>query len=274
MVAKSRLPPTFRLGAASSARLMLAPLGRSIARFHCTLATEDRLADGLVIVLPGIDGCTTVGDGIARGLYAGGIRSAVEIHDWRSFRGWNPFHLVTARKNFSRARQIVQRIADYHTEYPGRPVHLVGHSAGAGMVLFVLQQLPAGVMVESAVLLAAAVSRDFEVDTLSLRTQSGIWNFWSRGDLPTLGLGTLIFGTMDRRHAASAGAFGFRLRRDSQLTPIRKLHEVGYQYAMARCWNLGGHFGCTNAAFVSRYVVPIVAGRIKNAKELHGCAKH
>lgn len=222
------------------------------------------------MVLPGIDGCTTVCDGVARGLDAGGINSALEIHDWRSFRCWNPFHLATARKNLAAAAKISDRIVEYQVRYPNRPVHLIGHSAGAGMALFVMQQLPSGVTIDSAILLAAAVSRDFGVHDLTSRTRSGIWNFWSRGDMLTVGLGTLIFGTMDRRHAASAGAFGFRktsaLQKSSGM-----LHDVGYAYAMARCWNFGGHFGCTNSAFISRYIAPIVTGRVQNIQELHGC---
>ena len=295
---KARRRQTFRTGAASALRLLLAPLGARAAGYHKSLNHAQRLQQGLVILLPGIDGCTTVSDSIARGIGASDCDAAVEIHDWRSFRGWNPFHLVTAERNRVRAAEICQRILDYQLDYPGRPVHLIGHSAGAGMALFVLQELPVGVQIESAVLLAAAISRTFDVGQLVSSTRCGIWNFWSRGDLPTVGLGTLIFGTMDRRHSASAGALGFRQQRPSvsmiadshvatndewsswpNARPVdtepgntesvaAKLHDVGYEYAMAKCWNFGGHFGCTNTAFVSRYVTPILTGRVRSKVEL------
>lgn len=260
---------TFRSGAASSLRLLLAPLGRRAARFHRSVAGADRLSNGLIVLLPGIDGCTTVCDNIARGLYAVEQPAALEIHDWRSFRGWNPFHLATARRNRLQATLICQRIRDYQQLYPNRPIHLVGHSAGAGMALFVLEELRAdGMQVTTATLLAAAISRRYEVAPLIAATTGGIWNFWSRGDLPTVGLGTLIFGTMDRRHSISAGALGFARQPDGPLCSAA-IHNVSYKLAMARCWNFGGHFGCTNTAFVSRYVAPILAGEVQSAAQLH-----
>lgn len=256
---------SFREGAASTLRLMLAPLGRRAARFHQRLHGEHRLQRGLVIVIPGIDGCSTVCDNVARGLHAAGCQEAVEIHDWRSFRGWNPLHLTTLRRNQQRAGEICHRILEYQAQYPGRPVHLIGHSAGAGIALFVLQHLPAGVQVTSAILLAAAVSRRFDINTLVPATTSGIWNFWSRGDLPTVGLGTMIFGTVDRRHTVSAGALGFKgqvlkseSESESESLPSTQLHQVNYQYSMAKSWNFGGHFGCTNSVFVARYVAPVL----------------
>ena len=252
---------TLRRGAASTLRLMFVPLGRHAARFHRALQTEERLQRGLVILLPGIDGCTTVSDNVARGLHAAGCDAAVEIHDWRSFRGWNPLHLVTYRRNRHQANEIAQRILNYQAQYPDRPVDLIGHSAGAGVALFVLQQLPLGVQIRSAVLLAAAVSRRFDVSPLLETTRNGIWNFSSRGDLLTVGLGTMIFGTVDRRHSVSAGALGFSTlptRTASTILSSRRLHEVNYQFEMAGSWNFGGHFGCTNSAFVANYVAPIL----------------
>lgn len=259
----------FCRGATSTLRLLLAPLGRRAAGFHCQLSSAARLRQGLVIVLPGIDGCTTVSDNVARGIIAADCPSAVEIHDWRSFRGWNPLHLATARRNREQARNICGRIVDYRSQYPDRPVHLVGHSAGAGIALLTLSELPAGVHVDTTVLLAAAVSREFDVDSVARATSGGVWNFWSRGDLPTLGLGTMIFGTVDRRHSASAGALGFASHRmPSSLDGESNLHQIGYQYAMVRCWNFGGHFGCTNTAFVKRYVAPILTGQVESAGAL------
>lgn len=252
---------TFRQGVASTLRLMLAPLGRHAAGFHRRMHGEQRLQSGLVILLPGIDGCTTVCDNVARGLHSAGCESAVEIHDWRSFRGWNPLHLTTLKQNRERAREICRRILEYQALYPGRPVHLIGHSAGAGVALLVLEQLPLGVRLTSVVLLAAAISRHFDVHALVDTTTDGVWNFWSRGDLPTVGLGTMIFGTVDRRHSVSAGALGFKsqaVRSDAASVSTTQLHEMNYQFGMVKSWNFGGHFGCTNSVFITRYVAPII----------------
>ena len=254
----------FGTGLASTARLLLTPLGRHAAKFHRSMQSEDRLRSGLVIVLPGIDGHTTVSDNVSRGLFKAESPHAVEIHDWRWFPGWNPLHLSTYRNNVAKASLVAKRIRDYREQYPDGQVHLVGHSAGAGMVLFTLRELLDDQPITSAVLLAAAVSRDFDVEELTTCTTHGIWNFSSFADLPAVGLGTLIFGTMDRKHGAAAGAFGFRGCKPNN----SRLREVRYSLPMVRYWHFGGHFGCTNVAFVSRYIAPIISGTARTVPEL------
>jgi pimeloyl-ACP methyl ester carboxylesterase len=263
----------FRRGAVSAMRLALTPLGRRAARSHLKCPPASHAEHGLVVILPGIDGCTTVCDGVVRGLILGGLQAVIKVVDWRSFRVWSPIHLATHQRNQRRAKEIADSIRAFQHEYPGKPVHLIGHSAGAGMALFVMQHLTGVANVQSVVLLAAAVSRQFDVERLVPSATNGIWNFWSRGDLPATGLGTMIFGTMDRRHSAAAGSLGFKLPIDSDGHAAgSRLHQVGYRYRMARVWNFGGHFGCTNTAFVARYVAPIVLNRVTTVNQLFGRA--
>ena len=257
----------FGTGLASTARLLLTPLGKHAARFHQSMQTEDRLQRGLIIVLPGIDGHTTVSDNISRGLFKAGCELAVEIHDWKLFPGWNPLHLSTYKNNVSKASRIADRIREYRREYPDGEVHLIGHSAGAGMALFVLRELQDDHPITSVTLLAAAISRDFDVEGLTNCTTRGIWNFYSAADLPAVGIGTVIFGTMDRKHRPAAGAFGFR-RKDAAHKTTSRLHQVKYSLPMVRYWNFGGHFGCTNVAFVNQYVAPIVTGAANTVAQL------
>lgn len=251
------------LGFRSLLRLGFVPFGARAARKHRCLGTPERLERGLVLILPGIDDCTTVSDNISWGLADGGVAAGIQIVDWRRSRPWNPLHLARFAHNCGEAKRIADRIQQYQDDHPGCPVHLLGHSAGAGMVLFVLSKLDRGCRVDSATLLAAAVSRRFELEELLAKTRLGIWNHWSTFDLPTLGLGTMVFGTMDRKHAVSAGALGFRLASgqsgDRTAGDRPRLHDVRHRWSMLRDWNLGGHFGCANAAFIRRHVAPILA---------------
>ncbi len=253
----------FRLGLKSMLGLCLAPLGGLVANFHRTLSCPARLEHGLIIILPGIEGCSSVNDSIARGLVAGQLSHAIQIIDWRRFRPWNPLHLAMQRHNRTQARVVAELIINYQRDFPGQPVHLIGHSAGAGMALFVLEHLTEDQAVTSVTLLSAAVSRRFDVERLLDRTTAGIWNFYSPLDLPTVGIGTMLFGTMDRCHTVSAGALGFLTRNDSSLSSgdsrqrRPELNQIPYQKSMARSWNFGGHFGSTNAVFVRDNIVPI-----------------
>ena len=253
----------FRLGFKSMLGLCLAPLGGMAANFHRTLSCTARLEHGLIIILPGIEGCSSVNDSIARGLVAGQLSHAIQIIDWRRFRPWNPLHLAMQRHNRTQARVVAELIINYQRDFPGQPVHLIGHSAGAGMALFVLEHLSGDQAVTSVTLLSAAVSRRFDVERLLDRTTAGIWNFYSPLDLPTVGLGTMLFGTMDRRHAVSAGALGFLTKHCSLMSSEDprlqrpQLNQIPYQKEMAKSWNFGGHFGSTNAVFVRDNLVPI-----------------
>jgi pimeloyl-ACP methyl ester carboxylesterase len=257
----------FKLGLQSMLGLFLAPLGRSGAKFHRPLSCSSRLEHGLIIILPGIEGCSTVNDSIARGLVAGQLSHAIQIIDWRRFRPWNPLHLAMQRHNRTQARVVAELIVNYQRDFPGQPVHLIGHSAGAGMALFVLEQLREDQAVTSVTLLSAAVSRKFDVGRLLNRTKAGIWNFYSALDLPTVGIGTMLFGTMDRRHTVSAGALGFVTTSHDSVSPENsqkprpRLNQIPYQKIMARSWNFGGHFGSTNAVFVRENIAPICRQR-------------
>ncbi len=257
----------FRLGLQSMLGVFLAPLGGMAANFHRPLSCSARMEHGLIIILPGIEGCSSVNDSIARGLVAGQLSHAIQIIDWRRFRPWNPLHLAMQRHNRTQARVVAELIVSYQRNFPGQPVHLIGHSAGAGMALFVLEQLEENHAVTSVTLMAAAVSRKFDVMPLLSRTKAGIWNFYSALDLPTVGLGTMIFGTMDRRHSISAGAMGFLTRDHESGSPEisqeqgPRLNQIPYQKSMARSWNFGGHFGSTNAVFVRENIAPICRQR-------------
>ena len=255
----------FRLGLKSMLGLCLAPLGGIAAGFHRQLSCPARLEHGLIIILPGIEGCSSINDSIARGLVAGQLSHAIQIIDWRRFRPWNPLHLAMQQHNRTQARVVAELIINYHRDFPGQPVHLIGHSAGAGMALFVLEHLTKDQAVTSVTLLSAAVSRRFDVERLLDRTTAGIWNFYSLLDLPTVGIGTMLFGTMDRRHAVSAGALGFLTQNRNSMSSTDpkqwqqqpRLNEIPYHKGMARSWNFGGHFGSTNAVFVRDNIVPI-----------------
>ena len=73
------------------------------------------------------------------------------------------------------------------------------------------------------VLLAPAISSRYSCDAAMQRTERGIWNFYSVGDVLFLGVGTLAFGTFDGVHWPASGCIGFAHRTDpraNRRTPI------------------------------------------------------
>lgn len=230
--------------------------------FEEWLAPE-RAEQGYAIVLPGVEGTSFHNISIARGLIDAGYPGALEVRDWTTGH-WPLFvyHLMALARNRQVARDIAAQIVAYQDRFPDRPVTLVGHSGGAAMAVLVLEALPEERRVTQAVLLAAAISPEYDLTPALARTERGITNFYSWGDVPHLVVGTLALGTVDRQHTVSAGAGGFHvppnLNEDERQLYAERLHQIPYRLAMAKSFNGGGHIGPTNRKFVADWVAPLL----------------
>jgi pimeloyl-ACP methyl ester carboxylesterase len=203
--------------------------------------------------------------GFVGGLKAGGVSSEVEIVDWTT--GTPALMLVHLRhetRNRRQAAQIAAKIVEYQSQYPGRPVNLIGHSGGGGLALMVVEALPPGQCVDCVVLLAAAISPDYDLRPVLAKTRRGVWNYSSHaGDSLLLVAGTSAFGTIDGRYSSSAGAVGFRLPQDvtdaDRQLYCQKLIERPYQIQMALKGNLSDHYGPMNPLFARAELAPILS---------------
>ena len=226
--------------------------------------SPERADKGYTIILPGVEGTSFRNISIARGLIEAGHPAAVEVRDWTTGH-WPLFvyHLMALERNKEQARQIAAQILEYQNQYPGRPVTLIGHSGGAALAVLILEALPADRNVQQVVLLAAAISSDYNLTIALAHSEKGILNFYSWGDVPHLVLGTLALGTIDRQHTVSAGARGFRLPDnlddDSHELYATRLQQIPYRLAMLKSLNTGGHTGPTNHKFVAEWVAPRLA---------------
>lgn len=234
------------------------------------LRQPQRYGYGLVIILPGIEGTSPLNANIARGLAEGGVPSAVEVYDWTFARSMSWLvNLADESRNRHHGAEVARRIISYQNRYPGRPVHLVGHSGGGGVAVFALEALPPDRAVTSALLLAPALSPDYDLRRALRRTQCGIWNFYSSQDVGFLGLGTTIFGTIDREHGSAAGAVGFRepsgLGEEGARLYRMRLHQVRYTERMARSGHSGGHTGWASRQFVRQWLAPLVYSQMETA---------
>lgn len=234
--------------------------------------SEERLEKGYVLVLPGIEGHSVLNRSVVCGLIDAGLPYAVEIVDWTGGYRLGPVNLRWKSRNLRTAAAIAQRICDYQDEFPGRPVHLVGHSGGGGMSMLTLEALPEYRNVETVTMLAPALSPKFDLRTALQKVNREVRHFYSSFDFLLLGVGTLAVGTLDGRHRISAGMCGFQWPKDiseetRNLYEIR-LNQIPYSARMAKSWNFGGHFGCTNRKFTAEWVAPFIAGTETESKEI------
>jgi pimeloyl-ACP methyl ester carboxylesterase len=258
----------FRSGSAAARGLLVyalpvwaALLGAAGCANRQPYVTDERLQRGLVIVLPGIEGRSTLNEQVCRGLSDGGVDWAIELYDWTSPLGML-YNLRAYERNRRAATEIGWHIADYHWKYPDRPVVLVGQSGGGAMAVWTAEQLLPGQKVDGVILLAASLSPKYILDFALANSTRGMVNFYSSRDWVILGLGTIVAETMDGRHSVSAGEVGFDVPRSKlSLPPYDKLYQVSWRPDMAMAGNPGMHLTSGAPEFVATYVAPLITGR-------------
>jgi pimeloyl-ACP methyl ester carboxylesterase len=237
----------------SMVRLAL-PLFVSLA-----VAAPVTAADPHFIVLPGIEGPSPCARGIIAGLRKSYPAATFEVYDWTTGHAYRMlYHVRGWDRNRVVAGQLAQHIVALQAERPDRPLILVGHSGGGAMSVLALEQLPPGVQIQQAILLAPDLSPTHPLTTALDRTVHGIDVFHSPLDCVILGAATVAVGTVDRAHLPGAGMTGFITRSADRDAYAAKLHQHGYEVGMAASGHFGGHFTCTLPDFVNHYVSPVV----------------
>jgi pimeloyl-ACP methyl ester carboxylesterase len=219
-----------------------------------SLSSEPRMDKGLTLVLPGIEGRGIFNNAIRDGLVDGGVPTAINIHEWTL----GPILAVVSEMWEGRARykadELADRIHAYKLKYPGRPVVLVGHSGGCAVAMFALEKLPANVTVDSVVMLGPSISQDYNL-ARALRHVDGLaYCYYSEKDFAVLGVATVVFGSMDGKHASAAGRYGFTAPATSDDIYAKKLRQIAWDPEMGMASNSGGHLGWANQSFVREYV--------------------
>lgn len=226
------------------------------------LTSAPRYARGAVFVLPGIEGPSPWNRELAIGLADGGVRCAIEVYDWTtSIPGAFLINLTDLERNRRQAQHLAEHIVAYRNRHPGCPVHLIGHSGGAGIAVMALEALPPGRQIDSAILLAPALSREYDLSVALRRTRTGIVNFHSPRD-GMLTVGTSLFGPIDRRFGVAAGADGFvppaALSEADRALYRSKLTQHEWDDKLERYGASGSHLGWTSRQFAARFLAPLV----------------
>ena len=217
---------------------------------------------GLVLVADGCGGIELCELAMRQVMGERGGRMRVRPVRWSHGFGHWYADLTDVTNHEARSRAIVEQVQDWREHHPSKPVFLVGKSGGTWIVVKALEGLPVS-SVEAVVLLAPAISPDYDLTRALRAVGREMVAFWSPLDLIVLGAGTWVFRTADRVRSIGAGLVGFRppdpLDDEGRALYGSKLRQVRWRAAMASTGYLGGHVGPDSPAFLRKYVVPLLA---------------
>ena len=128
------------------------------------------------------------------------------------------------------------------------------------MIAYTLEALDPLRKITGGIMLVPALSPGYSLRVAVSRTERGIWNFCTHGDVLFLGLATLLCGTTDGRRCVAAGNVGFTAKviSDAVHSPESVLRNVPYQWNMLPTGHWGGHLSVVAQQFIARDVAPLI----------------
>ncbi|MBE3099223.1 MAG: alpha/beta hydrolase [Planctomycetes bacterium] len=224
--------------------------------------SPQRYEQGLVICLSGAGGMMGECERIREGLAAGGVDRAIEIFDWS--RGDVLSDQASVEGNRRIAADLARHVECYLANHPGKPVHLVGISAGTGIVVWALEELQEGMQVEGAVILASSLDTKYDLAKALARVRDHLWSFNSLADT-VLSLGVTWAGTVDRKGGIAGGLVGFSppdgAPDDAKALYHDRLVQTTWWPGDMVLGHMGDHLGATNPTFVRVRIAPLVLGK-------------
>lgn len=215
---------------------------------------EDR--SGLVYLFPGIDGGDFSLCFARAGIEAAGLKAEIRIFEWAS--PFDPLgNLQNIERNRADARRVAGELAEYRAAHPDAPLSLVGYSGGGGIAVLVAEALSDDVRLRQLLLVQPALSPTYDLRPALRHVEGRIVNFYSPNDWLVLGLGTSVFGNIDRAESPAAGKEGFdaaaALPDERERVRLKQVRWSGENFWQGH-W--GGHLGILTYEWNRRVVGP------------------
>jgi pimeloyl-ACP methyl ester carboxylesterase len=207
--------------------------------------------------LPGIGGARSIDRHMTAGLKEGGWEGKISIYDWTANDpGINA--LLSYKRNKEQAQKVEKQIEEKLKKDPHLKVTLISHSGGTGIAAWALEDMPEGMQVETLVLLASALSPDYDLSRALSHVRGKAYVFYSKNDQVVLGAGTRLFGTIDGVKTDAAGLVGFRKPEGADEKAYEKLVQKPYDDGWIAFQNIGNHVGCMSEPFAENVIAPML----------------
>ena len=214
----------------------------------------------VVFVTNGAGDFRTAGQNLAAVAANSGAPMRIESFLWSKGYGRSIADQTDRDNQLIHAHRLAEQVSAHRHANPDQRICLVGHSAGAGVVLNAAECLPPG-SVDRIVLLSPSVSAEHDLRPVLRASREGLDSFYSNHDCLVLGIGMRIVGTTDGDHRPAAGKVGFRpVHNPTDAALLTKLRQHRWDPSLRSTGHNGFHFGNIEPGFLSAYVVPILAG--------------
>ena len=210
-----------------------------------------------LVHLPGIAGDTPFDRWWMNALKDGGAADRVELYDWTCHDPW--IHALQAyTRNHQQAQRVAELIVSKYRADPRAKLILTAESGGTGVAVWALERLPKNVEVQSLLLIAPALSPEYDLTEALRHVRGKAYAFISGGDWFMLGAGTRLYGTIDGKRTEAAGLVGFHRPPRADAGQYHKLVEMKYDPNWIIWGNFGSHSGGMSSAFARHVLAPLL----------------
>ncbi|HOW18079.1 MAG TPA: hypothetical protein PLC79_03505 [Phycisphaerae bacterium] len=239
---------------------MIAEYVRERRRYGTPALTGDP-GNGTVFLLDGVGGYLLTCLMARKAFREAGLSCATYLFDWhRGPRGEMLGDLVCLRRNQLAAARLARLIRRFRRAYPDAPLHILAYSGGTGIAVFAAERLNERARIDTLVLCCSALSPEYPL-ARAMQHVDRCYAFVSERDRVMLGIGTRLFGTVDREHCPAAGLTGFRCLRGhgrSDSSWQARVQEIRWTADMRADGHYGGHVGTASPTFIARRIVPLL----------------
>lgn len=219
---------------------------------------------GIVLVADGAGGYPDASSAVASAVRESGAPLYVRCFEWTHETGVGLSDLTDVAHARAQARCLAEHVCQYRTTNPQLPIYVLGYSAGTHVVLEATRWLEPNSL-ERVVLLAPAVSADYDLRQALAVARQGVDVFTSTRDRFYLGLGTRVVGTADgKRGVPPAGRVGFDMppMTGADMCLAQRLRQHPWEPSVGWSGNKGNHSGSLQPAYLRAYVLPLLTGPV------------
>lgn len=225
-------------------------------------AAEAGSKQPFLLHLNGVGGKLMCDEALITGLKQGGLDAQVQFYDWTG-QDKGIGALWAAERNHQEARRIAALLTERFRQDPTRPIYITSHSGGTGLAAWALEALPEEVQVEAVVMIAPALSPEYDLSKALKHVRKKLYVFSSPYDSAILGAGTKVFGTIDGQRTEAAGVNGFVRPAGADERQYEKLVPQPYQREwLVQYRSIGSHVCAMRTNFAREYMaVLLLTGR-------------